>query len=256
MAIKKSDPDVFVKRIKNWQDLSTALGHFSEFNGHDWLFRGVTDASRDLTPKVGRPRKKSSVTVKLTPYSLRDEKAVLSAFRQHARPFIQGEHTAIEWMAIAQHFGVPTRLLDWSDSLLTAAWFAVQEPRNANCDGAIWVTRAQHLLDPDHAGDPLDLNEIRVYRPPHISPRMSSQGSVLMLCPTPTLSAQPDPLHKIVIDGPQRFHLRKRLDACGVNEKTIYADLAGVGQHFAWRHQNNWLSGYRAPSPAPKGAMR
>ena len=39
-----------------------------------------------------------------------------------------------------------------------------------------------------------DLNEIRVYRPPHISPRMSSQGSVLMLCPTPTLSAQPDPL--------------------------------------------------------------
>jgi hypothetical protein len=256
MAIKKSDPDAFIRRIESWQDLSNALGHFSEFNGYDWLFRGVTDESRDLTPKVGRPRKKGSVTVKIIPYSLRDEKAVLAAFRQHARPFIQGDHTSIEWMAIAQHFGVPTRLLDWSDSLLAAAWFAVQEPRSADSDGAIWVTRAQLPLDPDYVGDPFDLKNICIYRPPHISPRMSSQGSVLMLCPTPTLSVQPDPLHKIIVDGKQRFQLRKRLDACGINEKTIYADLAGVGQHFAWRHQNNWLSGYRLPSSASKRAAR
>jgi hypothetical protein len=255
MATKSTDPDNFIKRIKDWQGLSTALSHFSEFNGHDWLFRGVTDEARDLTPKVGRPREKSSRSGKVTPYSLRDEQAVLQAFRQHARPFFQGDHTPIEWMAIAQHFGVPTRLLDWSDSLLAAAWFAVQEPRTAGCNGAIWVTRAQLPLDPDYSDDPFDLDAIHVYRPPHISPRMASQGSVLMLCPTPTNSVQPTPLHKIVIDGRQRFHLRKRLDACGVNERTIYADLAGVGQHLAWRHQNNWLSGYRAPVPT-KGAAR
>lgn len=254
MAIKKSDADAFIRRIKNWNDLSTVLGHFSEFNGHDWLFRGVTDESRDLTPKVGRPRRKGSLTVKVIPYSLRDEKAVLSAFRQHARPFLQGDHTSIEWMAIAQHFGVPTRLLDWSDSLLAAAWFAVQGPRGDARDAAIWVTRAQLPLDPDYTGDPLVLKDICVYRPPHLSPRMSSQGSVLMLCPNPTISVQPTPLLKIVIDGRQRFQLRKRLDACGINEKTIYADLAGVGQHFAWRHQNNWLSGYRLPASSPMKA--
>ena len=240
--------DTFINRISNWDDLSTALAHFSKYNGHDWLFRGVTDESdrNNLTPKVGRPRKKAS---KVTPYSLRDEKAVAAAFRQQARPFLTDRYSRIEWLAISQHFGVPTRFLDWSESLLAAAWFAVQAPRNAGVDGAIWVTRTQVPIDPDYDGDPFKLKRIRIYRPPHISPRMATQGSVLMLCPNPETPVKPAPLYTIAIDGRQRFHLRKRLDACGVNEKTIHADLAGVGAHLAWRYKNNWLSGHRMPEP-------
>src|SRR5258706_15400588 len=99
MATTSTDlADTFVQRISDWDALSSAVGHFSKFNGHDWLFRGVTDESRDLTPKVGRPRTKSSGTPKVTPYTFRDEKAVLDAFRQHARPYIADSHTPVEWM--------------------------------------------------------------------------------------------------------------------------------------------------------------
>jgi len=68
-----------------------------------------------------------------------------------------------------------------------------------------------------------------------------------MICPEPTRPVAALPLYKIVVSGKQRMHFRKRLDACGVNERSIYADLAGVGAHLAWKHQHNWLSGYRTP---------
>lgn len=202
---------------------------------------------RRLVPKVVRIRVKKRITPVRTPYTLRDEQAAFTAFRQQARSYVSSPHSPLEWLAIAQHFGVPTRLLDWSDNLLIAAWFAVEDAERTDCNAAIWVTRGQPQVDADSSENPFLVAEPRVYRPPHLEPRMASQGSVLMLCPEPSKPVGLKVVHKITIKGKQRFHLRKRLDACGVNAKSVYADLAGVGGHLAWRYENGWLSGYRPP---------
>jgi hypothetical protein len=49
------------------------------------------------------------------------------------------------WLSLMQHHGAPTRLLDWTDSLLVAAYFAVKSHFDKN--GAIWIVRAKYLQD-------------------------------------------------------------------------------------------------------------
>src|SRR5437667_10694171 len=62
------------------------------------------------------------------PYKLADEKRSLELFKRQARPHLNHTPaTDLEWLAIAQHHGMSTRLLDWSESLLVAAYFAAQE---------------------------------------------------------------------------------------------------------------------------------
>jgi len=111
----------FRTHISSWADLSEIVDHFSRHIGHDWLFRGVTNESYSLRPKIGRKSARAKA-----PYRINDERAVLTMFKQQARAHVPGSPTELEWLAIAQHYGLPTRRLDWTDSLLMSAWFAVE----------------------------------------------------------------------------------------------------------------------------------
>jgi FRG domain len=241
----KEPADGYPTVLRSWGDLAKALEHFSKYNGRDWLFRGVTNASHGLVPKVGRQRTKQTKVPSVYGYDKEHEEAVLRLFKQQATAFVAGERSELEWMALAQHFGVPTRLLDWSDSLLTAAWFAVQYPASGkdDVDAAIWVTRdipTVSRLDFEPLGENGD--RAVVYRPPHVAPRIGAQGSVLMVCPRPDQSVDLPVCGKIVIPRGRRFHLRKRLNACGMNSRALFADLNGLGDHLAWLFENRWLA--------------
>ena len=50
--MKQKEADNFLKEVAKWRQLADLIEHFSYFNGYDWLFRGVTDASHDLTPNT------------------------------------------------------------------------------------------------------------------------------------------------------------------------------------------------------------
>jgi hypothetical protein len=244
--------EAFPRKIASWSDLTKLVEHFSYYNGHDWLFRGVTSVEHGLVPKIGRPKTRKlkkvqgSTERKPVPYRLEDERAVLSMFRQQARAHLQSvPQSNLEWLAIAQHFGLPTRLLDWTDSLLVAAWFAVEEAGAKEVDSAIWVTRGVRTVSLDEPGDPLSYLDPAIYRPPHISPRIAAQGSVLMICPDPTQEVAPPFSAKIVIERKVEFTLKKRLNACGINRRHLFPDLAGLTEHLAWIYKNDWLMGYR-----------
>lgn len=252
MPLKADD---FPAEVSSWSQLAGLVEHFSFFNGYDWLFRGTTDATYGLVPKIGRKetrgRKKDHTTGERVriPYRAEDERAVFTMFKQQARAYLPAwPDSELQRLAIAQHFGLPTRLLDWTDSLLVAAWFAVEKGGAKKVDSAIWVTKGVQAIETDYVGEVLTLAEPTSYRPPHISPRIVAQGSVFVICPKPTDDLTLPFVRKIVIKREVEFTLKKRLNACGINRRHLFPDLGGLSDHLAWMYKNDWLAGYKQRS--------
>lgn len=90
-----------------------------------WLFRGHGDAAFDLIPAIGRQPSAAA-------YRLADEKTLFEDFVREARRYFDADgFTKLEWLAVAQHHGLPTRLLDWSANPMVAAWLATEDESNS-----------------------------------------------------------------------------------------------------------------------------
>ena len=255
--------EVFPDQIAGWNDLASLVEHFSYFSAHDWLFRGVTDATHELVPKIGRLKTRAVKEDPVTrikarvPYRREDELAVFQMFKQQARSHIlPAPSTDLEWLAVAQHFGLPTRLLDWTESLFVAAWFAVEKAgaKPSKADSAIWVTRAVSPIEAADAENPFEGERARVYRPAYVSPRIAAQASVLVLSASPTEPFTPAFARRVVIARDVEFLLKKRLNACGVNKRALVPDMSGLADHLSWLHRQDYLAGYRERDASSVGA--
>lgn len=116
---------------------SEVLDVLTELYGRNWLCRGQAKPYNALVPSIDRePRQDLSRIEKLEL-----ERRSIDLFRSTSRFFTSpGEQGALTDDIIAlmvlQHYGVPTRLLDWSNSPWIAAYFAVQDHDNE--DGELW----------------------------------------------------------------------------------------------------------------------
>lgn len=203
------------------------------------LFRGVTDQKHRLVPKIGRPdvRKDPQNGTSLS-HSLDLERRALAMFKRTARAQVSYEpQSDLEWLAVAQHFGAPTRLLDWSESPLVAAYFAMEK---AGTEGrpAIYVLEAPALANPDELRNPFSLTEVRTYLPPHITPRIQVQRSVFTVHPCPASEYAPPSLTVWVFpSGKPCFDIKRTVDRCGLNRASFFPDLQGLAEYVGWSYK-------------------
>jgi hypothetical protein len=110
----------------------TALSDLSAAIGDDIVwFRGHSRSRFRLLPSLARNER-----------ALEREALLSKKFKQNAYPFRSSPpQSEWEWLFLMQHFGVPTRLLDWTESPLVALYFAVNDddPEHDEEDGQIWA---------------------------------------------------------------------------------------------------------------------
>src|SRR5438876_29628 len=103
---------------------------------NEWIFRGQRQYEWRLVPRIDRARfKKYRDKVKWN--RAHHERRLLIDFRKGAWPHSKLEQERHwEWLAIAQHYGLATRLLDWTRNPLAALYFAVE--KKSESDSAVW----------------------------------------------------------------------------------------------------------------------
>lgn len=103
-------------------------------------FRGQPEPGLPLLPPVFRQRTKETVPPTLKYY---DETNFYEHLRSRCALHRQQYPSAFDWLCLMQHYSMPTRLLDWSESILPALYFAVNlEPKE---NGELIVLNARRL---------------------------------------------------------------------------------------------------------------
>lgn len=88
---------------------------------------------------------------------------------------------------------------------------------------------------PLQAPSPFEIMENVIYHPPHISPRLRAQGSVLLACQQPFKALQERDCLEIIIRHDAHDDIRRRLDQYGVFDRQLFLDLDGIAKWLRYR---------------------
>lgn len=215
----------------------------------DLLFRGQRE-DWPMLPKIARIRLRPGMSL------LKTERRMLSDFKLQALSFVDlVPGSDWEWLTLAQHYGMPTRLLDWTSNPLAALWFAVENPADTPCPpkqskppAVVWVF---HPTGDDYVNElssasPFSGERTRVFRPKHIARRIIAQSGWFTVhkyirskkgfLALERMSRYKRALTKIIVPAESFADIRYELDRCGVNAASMLTDLSGLSHHIEWLH--------------------
>jgi hypothetical protein len=246
-------------RVESWEELhallfddmwNQKLGLFRS----SFAYRGNSDAAAPLTS--GLVRLAGDVEL---------ERQLMRAFRKYARQDAVPHDTDWDWLALGQHHGLPTRLLDWTYSPYVALHFATQNTQKYDRDGIVWTVdyvRAHEQLPPrlrDALGDEgaqvfttellaevapglRDLDDesrefVLFVEPPSFDARIVNQYALFCVMSPVDLRLE-DWATRIVIPAALKWEIRDKLDQANVTERVLFPGLDGISR---------WLGRYYAP---------
>jgi len=252
------------KTASNLEDFTNIVSDLEQKAKGQWLwFRGQASSEWKLVPRLYRgeegkaDRKTQNKEIRGDDDENREYFATRAANLPDVRPANDWE-----WYFVMQHYGAPTRLLDWTEGALLGLYFAIRE--NKSCDAAVWVLdtwelnkKVVHRDEVIPPGDPLIRAEdkglyekwlrerfgkgawprwpVAIY-PGYIMRRIGAQRSCFTIHGADQRGLETIakelrvPLTKIVIPSWRVNSIRDSIETCGIDETTVFPDLDGLGR--------------------------
>ncbi len=254
--------------VSNWNELNERLYEesWNERLGRfrsNFAFRGMQNASFDLTTSLAR----------LGGDYPSHEDDLLRNFRKYAYHEAAMGDSVWNWLALAQHHGLPTRLLDWTYSPYVALHFATADIELFDQDGIVWgidyiksnqylPARLKAILDEQDSNiftaemlseaasslgafDRLSDDDFVLFlEPPSLDDRIVNQYALFSLMSSPTanlagwLAEKPDLCRRIIIPASVKWEVRDKLDQANITERVLLPGLDGL---------SSWLRRYYSP---------
>ncbi|HEX8920857.1 MAG TPA: FRG domain-containing protein [Pyrinomonadaceae bacterium] len=130
-------------QVRDWQHLVQISDDLLQSAG-TWIFRGQREATWGLTTSLDRALADFGIRPQAAE---RTEVCLVCRFRRQAHHYVGAitprNEQVLEWLALMQHFGAPTRVQDWTYSFFVAAFFALE---TASGPSVVWALRRDLLL--------------------------------------------------------------------------------------------------------------
>ena len=231
-----------------------------------FAFRGVSSADHSLTSTLIRLANGRADVRKL-------ELALLRNFGKYATVEGTRSDSIWHWLALGQHHGLPTRLLDWTYSPLVALHFATERSVAFDTDGVVWCVnfieankrlpaRLRRILHAE-ASDTFTVEMLDTVRtlgqfdalardpfviflePPAVDRRILNQFALFSIMSSPEaqfgdwLRDHPELFRRVVVPASLKWEIRDKLDQANINERVLFPGLDGLSR---------WLTRYYTPT--------
>jgi hypothetical protein len=254
-------------RAESWSHLQDVL--FADMWREDiarfrsrYAFRGRNDAREDLRTSL----------LRLADDPVPVELHLLRNFRKYAQREAVPFDSIWNWLALAQHHGLPTRLLDWTYSPYVALHFATAEVGRYDVDGIVWCidyvgahedapaelrealrVEGMDVFNADvlervardlGALDRLDGDFVLFLEPPSLDDRIVNQYALFSLLSRSTasmddwLERRPHLARRVIVPSELKWEVRDKLDQANVTERVLFPGLDGLSR---------WLARYYLP---------
>ncbi|WP_102796775.1 FRG domain-containing protein [Bowmanella denitrificans] len=228
-----------------------------------FVFRGLPDASFNLKTSLARLGGEYA--------SL--ERHLLRNFRKYGHDSFDTTGPIWHWLTMAQHQGLPTRLLDWTYSPFVAMHFATADIRQGDKDGVIWkvnyhdsckqlpepmreklefeggnvftVELLTELVRDLDAFAQLDQSDFFLFfEPPSLDGRIINQHALFSVASSASilmdelLNKTNTQFQRVILPAALKWEVRDKLDQANITERVLFPGLEGLSQ---------WLKRHYSP---------